>query len=150
MKKKLIMLDMTCDPIHHGHIRLIKNDGAIVSQVNQIPSLYKINNKSDWIFSIQPSFWKITSLKKILSKCFDCNIWELELKAQKIVKKMSIDCYYAHQNGKKRGLHHYDSDIYPYIATAIGKGKWNFCEYENELRPLLKKHLIDPSIRGVF
>ena len=132
------------------HIRLIKNDGAIVTQINEIPSLFKISNHSDWIFSIQPSFWKINTLKKILSKCFSCNIWELEVKAQRIVKKMTIKCFYAHQNGKKRGIHHFDSDIYPYVATAIGKGKWNFGEYENELSPLLKKHKIDPNIRGVF
>ena len=27
---------------------------------------------------------------------------------------------------KKRGKFHYDSSIYPYICTAVIKGKWNY------------------------
>ena len=37
------------------------------------------------------------------------------------------------QNKDKRGKFHYDSSIYPYICTAVIKGKWNFKEYKKEL-----------------
>ena len=34
---------------------------------------------------------------------------------------------------KKRGKFHYDSSVYPYVCTAVIKGKWNFKEYKKEL-----------------
>jgi hypothetical protein len=39
--------------------------------------------------------------------------------------------------------------VYPYIATAIIKGKWNLSEYPIELGDLLSEYKIDKSIRGV-
>ena len=47
-------------------------------------------------------------------------------------------------------MYHFDNEVYPYIATAIGKGKWNLGEYGYELEPLLQKLNINPSLRGWF
>ncbi|MEK9570059.1 MAG: hypothetical protein VW124_13690 [Paracoccaceae bacterium] len=132
------------------HIRMIKNEGALVTQHETEPSLFKISMRSNWVFSIQPGFWKIKTFQKILEKNFSRNIWELEVKAQNQVKKLKISALYSYSKGAKRGLHHYDNDVYPYVATAIGKGQWNFSEYREELAPLLQDFGIDPSIRGVF
>ena len=38
MKKKLIMLDMTCDPIHYGHIRLIKKASKLGKVIIATPT----------------------------------------------------------------------------------------------------------------
>lgn len=54
------------------------------------------------------------------------------------------------ENEPKRGLYHWDSFCFPYIATAIVKGKWNFLEYSKELSILLEKYNINKNIRGVF
>jgi hypothetical protein len=48
---------------------------------------------------------------------------------------------------KKRGMHHYDSSTYPYIATAIVKGKWYTSDYP-EIKELLKTYKIEISERG--
>ena len=50
---------------------------------------------------------------------------------------------------KKRGLFHYDSSIFPYIATAIVKGKWNYSEYKNELDILFDNYKINKHERGI-
>ena len=50
---------------------------------------------------------------------------------------------------KKRGLYHYDSTIFPYIATAINKGKWNMSEYSKELDFLFKEYNVNPFERGI-
>ena len=50
---------------------------------------------------------------------------------------------------KKRGQFHWDSTIYPYFATAIVKGKWNFSDYEDMLKPILEDNNIDFVIRGI-
>ena len=43
---------------------------------------------------------------------------------------------------------HWDSKTYPYIATAIVKGKWNLSEYQSELGFILNSNRVDLSARG--
>ena len=63
-------------------------------------------------------------------------------------KKLGIYGVYYYAGEKPRGGH-FDSSIYPYIATAIVKGKWNYSEYEKELQPILTEYNIDPLARGL-
>ena len=49
---------------------------------------------------------------------------------------------------KKRGMYHWDSTIYPYFATAVVKGKWNFSDYFATLKPLLIESKTNISHRG--
>jgi hypothetical protein len=51
-------------------------------------------------------------------------------------------------NEIKRGVYHCDSIVFPYIATAINKGKWNTSEYKKELDILFKEYNINPNMRG--
>ena len=51
-------------------------------------------------------------------------------------------------NEPKRGLYHHDSSIFPFIASALVRGKWNLSEYSNELIPLVLEYNIDLSLRG--
>lgn len=50
-------------------------------------------------------------------------------------------------HGAKRGRSHYQSLVFPYIATALNKGFWSTTCY-HELKPLLKQYGIDPAVRG--
>jgi hypothetical protein len=131
-------------------IRLIKGGDCQYEPVMECPTLYSLNLKSKWIFSIQPSFWRRKVLMNVLRANHNCNIWELEMNSQKVVKKIGLKSSFSYRSGKRRGAHHFDNDVYPYVATAIGKGKWNLGEYGTELEPLLEKHGIDPTIRGWF
>ena len=132
------------------HIRMIKGGDCIYHQVEGIQSLFSLDLRSKWIFSIQPGFWKRTALMDVLMANLNANIWELEVKSQKAVKKLKLKAGFSHRQGARRGIHHFDNDVYPYIATAIVKGKWNLNEYSDELGILLKEHGIDPAVRGVY
>lgn len=44
--------------------------------------------------------------------------------------------------GFKRGLEHYDSKVWPYIATALNKGVWNTHEYPMELQYVFDEYNI--------
>jgi len=46
-------------------------------------------------------------------------------------------------------MFHWDSNIYPYIATAVVKGKWDYKCYFEELEELLKVYNINPNKRGI-
>ena len=48
-----------------------------------------------------------------------------------------VSCF-AYDQGNKRGRNHWDSNIYPYVATAVVKGKWNLNEYSHKLNTILK------------
>ena len=50
---------------------------------------------------------------------------------------------------KKRGMYHYDSIVFPYIATAINKGKWNMSEYQTELDKMFNEYGVMPFERGI-
>jgi len=97
-------------------------------------------------FSIQPTITKKSIFKKILENTTPMNGWQFE---------ESITTNKGHFMVKlggetKRGLYHYDSLIFPYIATAISKGKWNTTEYENELNKLFIEYNINPFERGII
>lgn len=132
------------------HIRMIKGGDCKYEQMQGVPSLFRLDLRSKWIFSIQPGFWKRTALIEVLKANPDVNIWDFEVKSQKAVKKLKLKAGFSYRQGAKRGLHHFDNDVYPYIATAIVKGKWNLREYREELGSLLAEHGIDSSVRGVF
>ena len=88
------------------------------------------------MFSIQPTICKSDKLKDIFS-LFDCNIWDFEKQVSTACLHFKyFNCFMASTDqDKKRGLFHYDSNIFPYIATAIVKGKWNYSEYKNDSKP---------------
>jgi hypothetical protein len=98
------------------------------------PILYK--NPSNNLFSIQPTIIKVKTLKEIFKLVPDRNIWEAE-KYWELHLKGYVSLF-PYINEKKRGMYHYDSKVYPYIATAITKGQWNIQEYPNELSKLFE------------
>lgn len=52
--------------------------------------------------------------------------------------------------GGKRGMCHWDSKVWPYIATALVRGKWNISEYKKELTEFKNEYMIDFTERGTF
>ena len=137
-----------CSENDIASIRFIKNINAKYQLFNNSKSIEIIDPKSDWIFSIQPSIWKKEVLISILKKNLNVDIWTLEYRSQKVVKKLKIKIGVLAGNCKQRGSYHCDSEYYPYIATALFKGKWVISEYEKELNTLFEKYHIDPLIRG--
>ena len=103
--------------------------------------LYKNLTTTDWShFSIQPTLIKKSTLLSVLERYPSNNLWELE-------NNIHISNFHPYieqctsLKGKQRGIYHFDSLVYPYTATAIVKGKWNFQEYP-ELRNLLDSYNI--------
>jgi len=77
------------------------------------------------------------------------NIWEFETHGQEYCRANRYNCLYTnHVDDKKRGMLHWDSVTYPYIATAIYKGKWVTSQYPDELKVLFSEYGIDPAVRG--
>lgn len=108
-------------------------------------NIYKIVNHSDFHFAVQASIFSRKYLIKLLESYPGLNIWELEVESQVVARDYNNLVYY--DDTPLRGLYHYDSTIFPYVATAINKGKWS-SEYYLELSKLHKEYGIDSNIRG--
>jgi hypothetical protein len=97
-------------------------------------------------FSIQPTITQKKIFQQLVENLPPMNIWEFE---ESIVSS-GRDFMVKVGNEKKRGIYHYDSPVFPYIATAINKGKWNMTEYYKELDLLFKEYNINPFNRGIW
>jgi hypothetical protein len=140
------------NPYKFDAIKMIRG-GKFFSRRVFIPgvrALKSISRVSPWIFSIQPSFWSKKSLMQLLAKHKDTAIWDFESAAQKSVRSIRFRTALIAEKTKKRGESHYDSKIYPFIATAIVKGKWNTKEYKLELEELSREFEMDLNDRGLF
>lgn len=96
-------------------------------------------------FSIQPTIVSKDVFQTTLDTFNDLNIWEFE----QSILSTGRDYMVKIGGERKRGLYHYDSLVFPYIATAINKGKWNYNEYQLELDSLFREYNINPFERGI-
>ena len=103
----------------------------------------------DYVFSIQPTIWKTERLIELLENNLGQSIWEFETVGQEYCRKANYKGLYSfHRDDVQRGHFHWHSTIYPYIATAIHKGKWVTSEYPAELAQVFSDYDINPEIRG--
>lgn len=140
--------EISTDTSRFDAAKLVSGGNFLHFPISRHRGFGKIWKYSPWIFSIQPTIWRKSSLEHILSLHESQTIWEFETKAQTSVRNLGIRILSPKKSRKKRGRLHWDNSIYPVISTAISKGKWVYSEYADELDPILTHYGIDPSIRG--
>jgi hypothetical protein len=96
-------------------------------------------------FSIQPTITRKDIFREKVNGVSPLNIWQFE----EAITTNGRDFMVKIGGERKRGLYHYDSLVFPYIATAINKGKWNLNEYQQELNPMFEEYNINPFERGM-
>jgi hypothetical protein len=111
-------------------------------------NLYAVNMSSSDAFSMQATLWKKSRLRDLY----------LHVKSQKWLeseswnegaRSLGIRGAFTYHGEKKIGAFHYDSIVYPYVCTAINRGKWNIDQYPEIMRNMFQSYRIDPKIRGV-
>ena len=129
-------------------IRLIRSVDYPSHNYRGIKSLHPIPSYSQYFFSVQPTICKTERLLEIYKNTKINHIRDFEINVQPVCRSLGIKGLFHYDGESKRGLHHYDSSVYPYIATAIVKGKWSMSDYSTELMPILKECDVDFSKRG--
>jgi hypothetical protein len=107
-------------------IRLIRSGDSSYLIPSSRPNLYRTLNH----FAVQAMICSKSYLLDRVSRNPDTNIWDLELKE---MHNPSNGLYYY--NGEPSRGGHFDSSVFPYMATAIVKGSWN-PEYKHEILSL--------------
>ena len=129
----------------HSYVRLIRAEEDLIP--TKIETLFAVPD-NQLSFNIQPTIISIDSFIEFIEVMVDRSIYSIEQVSGNYLTAMGYLMYVSYNNELKRGMHHYDSNIFPYIATAINKGKWNTTEYKNEISNLAAEYKIDLSIRG--
>ncbi len=127
---------------NHSFIKFVHTDTETYKQIEE--KYFLINSECENNYSQALSFWKTKDLLNIHINCPISEIGKkgdinkhLEIEAKQVCKKLKISglCYYNQE--PKRGLVHYDSEVFPHIASALNRGQWN-SEY-SELEILKKE-----------
>lgn len=132
-----------------SYIRLIKCGDVTNIKVNEnlyLVSKDGLSNCSINSFSMQPTIWKKKDFINLYLTCNSDKFGENYNYTFSLNRLNMNGCYYYNEEPARGG--HHDSSIFPYIATAIVKKKWNYSEYPGELDLLFKEYSIDKNLRG--
>ena len=120
-----------------SYIRLIQSGvGENNKEYNE--DLMYVDRNGDYFYSTQVSVWRKSHLKKMFEFSRVSSIFEEPINSP-FLKYMGGVGLYTKSRGKKVGGH-YNSDVYPYIATAKVKGQWNIEEYQEEIQEIFKEY----------
>jgi hypothetical protein len=98
------------DHPEYSFVRLIKS-GQLGS--NKIAdNLYEIESTNQDIFSMQATIWRTDDYNKLLFEVKD-DKWLENHKYREAAIKLGIKGLYYYEGEPKRGMNHYDSNIYP-------------------------------------
>lgn len=130
-------------------IRLSKSGINSNIPVEHSFNLHYVNYHTDYAFSMQPTIWRTKDFLKLQETKIQISPWDENKLNGNVLIKLDLVSLYHYNNEPKRGMAHYDSDVFPYIATALVKGKWNTKEYPM-LATILDQYGINKTIRGEY
>ena len=132
---------------NYSFVRLLKSGRLRDKKI--FDNLYEIESSNINIFSMQATIWRTKDYISLMEKVKDSK-WLENDNYPKEMLRMGMKGLYHYDGESKRGENHFDSNIYPYIATALVRGKWNTSEYNNELTPIFLEFNIDKNKRGII
>ena len=126
----------------YSFIRLSRTGDCSLKSIDH--NLHEVESSSTDFFAVQPTLWKRKDFIYFLKCAGLKNIWDLELSSNKIKHNIKGLMHYGDEPARGG---HFDCNFWPYVATAIVKGNWNFREYNIELSEISK---VNKSKRGKF
>jgi hypothetical protein len=130
-------------------VRLLKC--GHVTNIKHTDTLYLVSESGSThqtmtAFSMQPTIWKKKDFLRLYQRA-NCAKFKENWEYTLAMNSLNMNGLY-HYNGERQIGGHYDSSVFPYIATAVVRGKWNTVEYGDLLEPIFAKYEIDKSERG--
>lgn len=132
----------------YSFVRLLKS--GVLGNKKVFKNLYEIEPMNENIFSMQATIWKTEDYIELMNIVKSAGWLETDANYRYNMIIMGMYGLYHYDSEEKTGINHHESNVYPYIATAVIKGLWNFSEYEKVLKNILVKNDIDSNIRGKF
>ena len=128
-------------------IRLIQSGlGNVKEKYND--DLAYLDSDWEYYFSTQITIWRKDILLQMYKNSNPERITSTEVNLVQHLRDISTKGMFHLKRGNQIGGH-FNSHSYPYIATAVVKGKWNHSEYSKELDTLFHKYNVNPFERGI-
>ena len=143
-------LNKVFDYLKGGEVSCVKllRSGADTLDEKLSMNVYK---SCDYYSAVhQACIWKKDHLAQILNILSPSYLRDFEYAggASNVMHQLGYQsAFYFHESSPHRGGH-FDSKVFPYIATALIKGKWNTMEYGPEIQKLSEDYNIDLNQRG--
>jgi hypothetical protein len=153
-----ILFDYVLEDKIKKYLEILENDKnisfirLIYSGVNDFEikpykdDLFYLNPNSFYFYSTQATIWRKEDLKQMFLYSKVKQIFD-EPENSFYLKSLNKKGLCSIEKGKKVGGH-YNSLVYPYIATALVKGEWNYSEYQEELDDFFNEFKIKKELRG--
>ena len=129
-------------------IRLIQSGlGNVTKQYNE--DLAYLDSDWEYYFSTQITIWRKDILMQMYLNSNPEKITSTEVHLVQSLRDISKNGLFHLKRGNQIGGH-FNSYAYPYIATGVVKGKWNYAEYESDLQDVFFEYEINPFERGII
>jgi hypothetical protein len=129
----------------YSFVRLLKSGNLLNRKLSS--TLYEIESTNTNIFSMQPTIWRASDYITLMNLTKNFKWLENDSYRNTMINLNMMGAY--HYDGEERGGQmHFNSNVYPYIATALVSGKWNMSEYSLQLNKLFTEYNIDMNKRG--
>jgi len=135
---------------NYDFVKYIKGPERTFDYSENHPNIKIIDKNDSNFFAQQASIWRTKSLIKIFENSNPNNgRMQQEPGGSEICRRIGIGGLQYHTGKEiKRGQVHYDSLVFPCVATAITKGRWLTSEYGDILDPMFEEYKINPYFRG--
>lgn len=132
----------------YDYVRLIRCGYQTPLNKHVKDDIYEVHMNTADAFSMQATLWKKDSIKKLYEhvkseKWLESEAWNSG------ARHLGIKGTLIYNDEPKIGAFHYDSKVYPYVCTAINRGKWNVDQYPEIMKTLFQKYNVDPNVRGI-
>jgi len=123
-------------------------------QFKSYEDVRELHHSFPYFYTNQAAIWRTRDLEKIHVRGPNLHIgnndWEnsFEYQATTTCRELDIRGAHCYHGEPKRGLYHYDSIVFPHVATALVKGKWNMSEYPHVMQDIVSEYDIDTAVRG--
>tara|TARA_Y100000310_G_C20687695_1_gene820150 strand:- start:802 stop:1515 length:714 start_codon:yes stop_codon:yes gene_type:complete len=112
-------------------------------------NLFIIDQESPNLFAQQASLWDTRDFESIFEAApSESTRMQHEPQGSRLCRELGIKGLQHYSGNSKRGLFHYDSEIFSCVATAVVKGLWNLTEYPEEMKSIGEEYKINYEIRG--
>ena len=132
----------------YDYVRLIRCGYQTPLDKHVTEDIYEVRMDSSDAFSMQATLWKKESLRKLYEHV-KSEKWLESERWNSGARELGIRGTLVYNGERKIGAFHYDSIVYPYVCTAINRGKWNIDQYPEVMQEMFRKYDVDPQVRGV-
>jgi len=99
-------------------------------------------------FQMQATIWKKKDMISLYNhvrsdKWLESRLWD------KGIRELGIKGAYYHRNSDKEGPYHCAPEVWPYVCTAVGRGKWTLSVHGDRLLKILNEYNVDIKKRGI-